>query len=68
MQTKPSNSVHFPYIATLVTIGLQKTAYPVDETDEYQVVCAEVLSGDIDGRSIVIGYITTSNTADCKYH
>ena len=50
--------------ATSVTIGLQETSYSVYETDEYQVVCAEVLSGDIAGRSINIIYITESDTAE----
>ena len=53
--------------ATSVTIGLQETSYSVYETDEYQVVCAEVLSGDIAGRSIDINYITESDTADGIY-
>jgi hypothetical protein len=52
---------------TFVTIGLQNTTYSVDEADEYQVVCAEVLSGDIDGRSIIIGYTTRSSRAQCVY-
>ena len=50
--------------ATPVTIGLQKTSYSVYETDEYQVVCAEVLSGDIAGRSIDISYTTEGDTAE----
>ena len=50
--------------ATTVTIGLQETSYSVYETDEYQVVCAEVLSGDIAGRNIVIEYSTESDTAE----
>ena len=49
--------------ATPVTIGLQQTAYSVYETDEYQVVCAEVLSGGIARRNITIDYKTTSDTA-----
>ena len=53
--------------ATSVTIGLQETSYSVYETDEYQVVCAEVLSGDIAGRSININYITESDTAEGIY-
>ena len=53
----------FLLTATPVTIGLQQTAYSVYETDEYQVVCAEVLSGDIAGRNIKIDFITTSDTA-----
>ena len=51
-----------------MTIGLQQTAYSVYETDEYQVVCAEVLSGDIAGRNIMIDYITTSDTAEGEYY
>ena len=47
-----------------MTIGLQETAYSVYETDEYQVVCAEVLSGDIAGQSIDIDYTTESDTAE----
>ena len=53
--------------ATSVTIGLQMTSYSVYETDEYQVVCAEVLSGDIAGRNIDIDYITISDTAEGGY-
>ena len=49
--------------ATLVTIGLQQTMYSVHETDGYQVVCAEIQSGDIAGRTIEISYSTTSGTA-----
>ena len=56
----------FLLLATSVTIGLQKTSYSVYETDEYQVVCAEVLSGDIAGRSIDIEYVTTSDAAEGK--
>ena len=51
------------FSATLVTIGLEQTAYFVYETDEYQVVCVKVISGDIAGRNINIDYITTSDTA-----
>lgn len=46
-----------------VTIGLQQTAYTVGEVDDYQLVCLEVLSGDIDGREIIINYLTASGTA-----
>ena len=56
--------LYFSLAATPVTIGLQWTAYSVYETDEYQVVCAEVLSGDIAKQSIEIEYITTSDTAE----
>ena len=44
-------------------IGLQQTMYSVHETDGYQVVCAEIQSGDIAGRTIEISYSTTSGTA-----
>lgn len=54
---------YFCLTATPVTIGLQQTAYSVYETDEYQVVCAEVMSGDIAGRNIKIDYETTGDTA-----
>ena len=47
-----------------MTIGLQKTSYSVYETDKYQVVCAEILSGDIAGRSIDISYTTEGDTAE----
>ena len=53
-----------PQLYTSVTIRLQETSYSVYETDEYQVVCAEVLSGDIAGRNIVIEYSTESDTAE----
>ena len=55
----------FTLKATSVTIGLQKIAYSVYETDEYLVVCTEVLSGNISGQSIDIDYATTSDTAQC---
>ena len=53
------------YILTAapVRIGLQQTIYSVNETDGYQVVCAEIQSGDIDERTIEISYSTTSGTA-----
>lgn len=46
-----------------MTVGIQQTTYTVGEVDEYQLVCFEVLSGDIDGREIVFDYSTTSGTA-----
>ena len=49
--------------ATPVRIGVQQTMYSVYETDGYQVVCAEIQSGDIAGRMIEISYSTTSGTA-----
>lgn len=42
---------------------MQQTAYTVGEVDDYQLACFEVLSGDIDGREIVIDYSTASGTA-----
>lgn len=33
------------------------------EVDDYQLVCFEILSGDIDGREIVFDYTTASGTA-----
>lgn len=51
------------YSALSVTVGMQRTAYTVGEVDELLVVCIAVLSGDIDGREIVIQYSTTSGTA-----
>ena len=42
---------------------MQQTSYTVGEVDDYQLVCFEVLSGDIDGREIVIHYSTASATA-----
>ena len=44
-------------------MGLQQTAYTVGEVDGYQLVCFEVLAGDIDGREIVINFSTASGTA-----
>ena len=40
-----------------VDIGLEKTEYTVDDNTDYQVVCAEVQSGSLSGRSIEIRYI-----------
>ena len=33
------------------------------ETDEYQVVCVKVVSGEMAGRTINVDYITTNDTA-----
>jgi len=49
--------------ATPVTIGLQQTVYSVLETDGHQVVCVEIQSGDIAGRTIEFNYSTTNGTA-----
>ena len=40
-----------------MTIGLEQSQYTVYGSDDYQVLCAEVQSGDIDGRDIDINYI-----------
>ena len=46
-----------------VTVGIQQTAYTVDEVDDYQLVCVEVLAGDIDGREVTVNYLTASGSA-----
>ena len=53
--------------ATPVTIGLQQRVYSVFEADGYQVVCAEVYSGHIAGRTIELSYSTTNGTAHGMY-
>ena len=61
---KRHQHLNFSVITALpVTIGMQQTAYTVGEVDDYQLACFEVLSGDIDGREIVIDYSTASGTA-----
>ena len=57
------NTVVYILTATPVRIGLQQTMYSVLETNGYQVVCAEVQSGDIAGQTIELNYSTTSGTA-----
>ena len=47
-------------------IGLQQTSYTVDEVDGTLALCMEVISGDVDGRNIVINYVTSSGTATGK--
>ena len=44
-------------------MGLEKTAYTVDEIGSYQLVCVGVLSGDVNGREMMLSYSTTSGTA-----
>ena len=58
-----NHNIFYHPTALPVTIGIQQTAYTVTEVDDYQLVCFEVLSGDIDGREIVIDYSTASGTA-----
>ena len=55
------------FTATPVTIGLQRTAYSVYETDDYKVVCADTLSGDLAGRSIKINYNYNYNWHSTRY-
>ena len=35
----------------------------MDEVDDVQLVCIGVLSGDVDGREIILRYSTSSGTA-----
>ena len=51
-----------------VTLGLQQTLYEIGEVDGYQLVCLEVLCGDIDNREIVLGYSTASGSAGRELH
>ena len=44
-------------------VGLERRDYRVDEIDSYQLVCVGVLSGDVDGREIMLSYSTASGTA-----
>ena len=46
-----------------LVVGFEQSSYRVDEVDSYQMVCIEVLSGDVDGREIVLDYSTASGTA-----
>ena len=51
------------HTAYAVTVGMQQTSYTIGEVDEHQLVCFEVLSGDLVGRELVFDYSTTSGTA-----
>ena len=57
--------MHLSLTESDLVVGLEETAYTVDEVDSYQLVCIGVLSGDVDGREITLSYSTTSGTA-CK--
>ena len=59
--------LHTLVAESALVVGLEETAYTVDEVDSYQLVCVGVLSGDVDGREISLSYCTTSGTA-CKYN
>ena len=49
--------MHIATANTAVTIGLQESQYTVSDSDDYQFLCAEVRTGDVDGRDIEIKYI-----------
>ena len=55
--------MNFVLLESALVVGLEETAYTVDEVDSYQLVCVGVLSGDVDGREIMLSYSTTSGTA-----
>jgi len=43
-----------------VRLGLQQTEYTVYDIIDYLAVCAQVLSGNIAGKNIVVNYTTTT--------
>ena len=49
------------YVASAVTIGLEQTEYSVADTADHQVVCAEVQSGNTDGRDIQMQFTVTDS-------
>ena len=51
------------FIATQVTIGLQRTSYTVTEDNALVLVCAVVESGSIAGRTITVNYQTANDGA-----
>ena len=51
------------FSAYSVTVGVQQTAYTVGEVDGYQLVCFELVSGDLARRELTFDYSTTSGTA-----
>ena len=55
--------IHFYVSDSALVVGFEQTAYTVDEVDDYQLVCIVVLSGDVDGREIILDYTTSSGTA-----
>ena len=61
--TENSPPNHFYVSDSALVVGFEQTAYTVDEVDGYQLVCIVVLSGDVDGREIVLDYKTSSGTA-----
>ena len=63
-----NGSLNMLLAAYSVNVGLQQTTYTVTEVDEQQLVCFEVLSGDVNGREFVIDYTTSSGTASKSFH
>ena len=61
-------SIHPVATAYLVTVGMQHTRYTVEEVDEYQLVCFEVLFGNVDDRELLIYYTTQDGTASEYSH
>ena len=65
---------HHNVAETALRVGLEETAYTVDEVDGFQLVCIDVLSGDVDGREITLNYFTRSGSAStfllftCFFH
>ena len=57
------NFVLIMNVESALVVGFQQTAYTIDEVDGYQLVCIQVLSGDVDGREIMLDYSTSSGTA-----
>lgn len=55
---------------TLVTIGLEQTAYTVLEDNTIVLVCTAIQSGSIAGRTLTIDYATADDSAEgkCKGH
>ena len=47
------------FTTTPVTIGIQQLQYSVQDTADYQFVCAEVMSGSIAGRDIILRYVVS---------
>lgn len=51
------------FAATLVTIGIQHTAYTVTEGNNIILLCTAVEAGSIAGRTITIEYETVDGSA-----
>ena len=46
-----------------MTVGLQKTSYTVSEDNSLVLVCTDVESGSIAGRTITVNYETANDDA-----